>query len=180
MSPAVANLVVSFLLLFVLAIAVTMILHLWLRVPYVPTPRAVARAMVRAARLKGDERVVDLGAGNGRILIEAKRLHPGLTAVGCELVPTIWLLGKLTILLSGQRIEWKLRNALTEDVSQADVIFLYLTGPLMKKLQERFDRELRPGTRVVSHCFRFHGREPSFQTSLPGWMGENRVYVYEW
>ncbi|TSC58384.1 MAG: putative RNA methylase [Candidatus Peregrinibacteria bacterium Greene0416_19] len=160
---------------------VTAILHLWLRVPYVPTPRAVARRMVKAAGLKGHERVYDLGAGDGRILIEAKRMYPGIDATGCELVPTIWLLGWFTILLSHVRIRWKMTNAFVEDLTGADAIFVYLTPPLLTKLEDKLDRELRPGTRVISHDFRFRRHRPVQTEEIPGgWGGHRRVLVYEW
>lgn len=180
MPQLLANIVVAFLFLVILAVVVTMLLHLWLRVPYVPTPMPVVRAMIAAAELRGDEVVYDLGAGDARLLVEAVRRFPGIRAVGLEFVPTIWLLGKIRILLAGAKVRWKLVDAFKEDVSDADVIFLYLTPRLLARLAERFDRQLRPGTRVVSHAFRFPGREPVREERLRTWWGGTRVLVYEW
>lgn len=149
-------------------------------VPYVPTSRSIARDMVNVARLKGNERVFDLGAGNGRILIEAKRKYPGLTATGIELAPTVWLLGVITILLSRVKVRFLRGNALTTDVRNADVIFLYLSGGLLGKLEEKFDRELRPGTVVISHAFRFPRRQPVEVVKLNRWSGKKTVLRYEW
>src|SRR5688572_17616104 len=93
-------------LLFLLGLTAAIILtgayHLLvLGVPFVPTPRPVARAMVKMAGLKGNETVVDLGAGSGTIIREAKRQFPTIRESGYEIVPTIWLLGRLANILTG-------------------------------------------------------------------------------
>jgi hypothetical protein len=175
------NLLLGFLLLFVIALFFTMVLHLFiLKVPYVPTPARVAQAMVQLARLRGSEKIYDLGAGDGAILIAAKRAHPGVTAIGIELVPTIWLLGWLRILLSRVSIQFRLQSALKTDIRDADVIFLYVTPFLMQQLEPKFDRELRKGTVVISHTFRFASHKPIEEKNISGMLGQHRIFRYEW
>lgn len=136
--------------------------------------------MVRFADLKGTEIVYDLGAGDGRILIACKRLHPGLRAIGWEFVPTVWLLGKLRIWWSGQEVALKLGNALKHSMADAGCLFLYLFPAVMAELERKFDRELKPGTKVVSYVFRFPHREPVARKEVP-WLGETRMlWLYEW
>ncbi len=137
-----------------------------LRCPFVPTSRRTAREMVRFARLKGTERVYDLGAGDGAVLIEAKRAHPGVTAIGIERVITVVWLGWLRIKLSRQSVDLRLGDAFDTNVSDAGAVFLYLAPHLMEKLEKKFDRELKPGTVVVSNTFRFPGREATEEKSL--------------
>src|SRR3989338_853113 len=91
------DLVILFTIVLIVVLVVTGAYGLWVRVPFVPTPSHVADAMVAAARLRGDERVYDLGAGDGTILIHAKRAHPGISAIGVEIVPTVWLWGRWKI-----------------------------------------------------------------------------------
>ncbi len=159
------------------ALAVTMILNLVvLRVPYIPTSARVAREMVRFAGLRGDETVMDLGAGDGRVLIEAMKIHPGLKTIGIEYVPTVWLIGKLLIRWHNVPVELRLGDALKADVSKADVIFLYMSPNLMKKLQKKFDAELPKGTPVISHTFRFEGCDPVGETAV----GREKIRRYEW
>lgn len=166
--------------LLILIIVVTVVYWLIGGVPYVPTPKFVARAMVDLARFSGSEKVIDIGAGNGRLLVEAKRKHPSIEATGVEISPTVWLLGLLTVLASGQKVRLSLGNALNCHMGGADVIFLYLSPAFMKTLEEKFDRELRPGTVVISHAFSFPRRQPTEIAALPHWSGKKTIRRYEW
>lgn len=168
---------IVFLCFFTAALALTMILNLFvLQVPYVPTSVNVARAMVKIAGLKGHETVMDLGAGDGRVLIEASKIHPGLTAIGIEYVPTVWIIGKMHIRWHGASVQLRLGDALKADVSGAHAIFLYLSPNLMQKLQAKFDAELPKGTSVISHTFKFAGREPQEEVQV----GRQVVRKYIW
>ena len=160
----------------VLLLAVTIILHILLPVPYVPTPHTIVERMVDLAQLKGSEVIHDLGAGDARLLIAAKRRYPGLTARGCEIVPTIWFLGKLRSWWSRVPVDLRCGSIERADVRDADVIFLYLISSLMKKLEDKFDRELKPGTRVISSAFRFPTKREVYSEMVLG----KRVFVYEW
>lgn len=145
------------LLLLVIAVVVTAAMHLVLGVPYVPTSRWVAREMAKAAELRKGDIVYDLGAGDGVLLIEAMRTRPDIRAVGCELVPTVWLLGYLRSRFSGRRIEFRLGDALSQDLREADVVLLYVTPVLLKKLAPKLRAELKPGARIISHAFTLPG-----------------------
>ncbi len=174
------DLVIAGTMILIVFIVVTSIYGFIAGVPYVPTSRSVAKAMVRLARLRGSERVFDLGAGNGRILIEAKRSHPGITATGFEIAPSVWCLGVLTIFLSRQKIAFFRSDARKASMNAADIIFLYLSPGLMAQLEEKFDRELRPGTVVVSHAFRFPRRRPQEVVTLDRWWGKKTLLRYQW
>lgn len=164
----------------VVLIVITALAHLFMATPYGPTPLPVAREMIRLAELKGDETVYDIGAGDGRLLIEAKRQAPGIHAKGFEIALGIWLVGKLRIWYSRQYICLRLQNALKVHLADADVIFLYLFPGLLRRLESKFDAELRPGTKVISHVFRFPGRKPLREVRVPWKRGEKTVLVYEW
>jgi hypothetical protein len=89
------DVVLLFVLLFTIVLVVTTIYHLFLKVPFIPTSKYIADHMIDCAGLTGTETVFDLGAGDGRLLAYVKERHPKVKAIGCELVPTIWLWGKL-------------------------------------------------------------------------------------
>ena len=161
-------------------IVVTTIYAFVARVPYVPTPRRVIQSMIDLARLQGSERVFDLGAGSGSILIAAKRKHPSIEATGIELSPLVWLLGRAKIFLSGMQIRFLRTNVFKTDVSDADVIFLYLFPSIMVDMEDKFDRELRPGTVVISHAFPFNRREPQETLKVSHWSGKKTVRRYQW
>ena len=168
---------VFLLILFVLVTAVGNIL---INVPFVPSSAAAAEEMVRFADLKGTETVYDLGAGDGRVLITAKRLHPGIRAVGWEYVPTVWLLGKLRIWWSRQQVMFRQGDAMRHSVADAQCIFLYLFPNMMQKLESKFDRELQPGTKVVSAVFTFPHHQPAAQKQIP-WFGKtSTLWLYRW
>jgi len=148
--------------------------------PFLPTHKRVVKEMIRLAGLKGQETVMDLGAGDARILLAVKKAFPSIRAIGCERLPFVWALGRLNIFLSRRTVEWRLGNALHQDVGGADCIFLYLFPEIMRKLEEKFNRELKPGTRVVSFVFRFPNRKPLQEVSVP-WLGStSALRLYEW
>lgn len=151
-----------------------------IKVPFVPSSKKAIEEMIRFADLKGTETVYDLGAGDGRILIAAKRLHPGIRAIGIEYVPTVWLLGKLRIWLSRRKVTLLCGDALKYSVTDAQCIFLYLFPTIMEELGKKFDRELKPGTTVISSVFPFPHRKPIAEKQVP-WLGERRtIRLYRW
>lgn len=179
-TPIVIDVLILLVVVLTVIIVVTAVAHIWADVPFVPTPKCVREDMLMMAALRGGEKVYDLGAGDARLLIAAKRVCPSITAFGVEVVPTIWMLGKVRIVLSGQKIKLFLRNILSQDVSDADCIFLYLIPSLMRKLESKFDAELRPGTRVVSYAFPFPTKKPVQEKFVKGLAGKTALRLYEW
>jgi len=176
-------------LAFAIVILMTMLASLWLLVPYVPTPRKVVQFMIDKANLKGDETVYDLGCGDARILIAAKKKYPDITAIGYELPIGVWMIAKFMVWKSGLPITIHLQNYLKPNLSDADVIFLYLVPEVMHKLRKKLNEELGKGTKVISHGFAFPDKEPIEveRCPLPSWhimrppkKKGPRVYVYEW
>ena len=174
------DLVILGLLLFTVFLVVTALGHIFVRVPFVPTPHGVVRKMIDVADLSGRETVYDLGAGDARFLLSAHRAHPDIRAIGYERIPTVWLLGRLRILFSRRRIDLRCKDLFSVDLSDADCIFLYLSPGLMKSLATKFDSELRPGTKVVSYVFQFHDREPVTEVVAPWLMSKRKVRMYVW
>ncbi len=162
-----------------LVLAITIIAHLFIVVPYIPTPYPVVQAMIAAAELRPGETVYDLGAGDARLLIAALDACPQVRAKGSECIPTIWLLGKFRLWWAGKRADLRCKNLRSEDLRDADVVFLYMMPLVMRPLEEKMDRELRPGTRVVSHAFRFPGRKPEREWKVPG-KRQKTVLLYRW
>lgn len=174
------DLVIGFMILWVFFIVIMVVSSIFLRAPYVPTPRKVARSMVDFADLRGNETVYDLGAGDARLLIAAKEAHPKVIAKGFELSPPVYFLGLFTIWKSKQKVGLYMRNFFHQNVSDADCIFLYLMPGAMKTLQKKFAKELKPGTKIVSHAFAFPDREPIKTMPVPWLSGTKNVMLYEW
>ncbi len=153
----------------------------WL-VPFVPTPMPIVREMVNLANLKPGDHVIDLGAGDARFLIEAKKREPTITCVGYEGAIVVWMLGKIRIYFSGHRdIQFYCKDFMHVSLSDADVVFTYLSMHVMKMLIPKFQRELRSGTRLISHAFRLPHHEPAATSQVPmRFGGLTKAYLYRW
>lgn len=125
--------------------------------PFVPTPAGVQRDMLELAAIRKDEQVFDIGCGDGRLVFAAAKA--GAHATGYELSVPTYLLAKIrSVTHRGARIRYG--NFWKKDYRNADVIFCYLLPSYMDTFFERIWPSLRPGTRVVSHDFRFKGLTP--------------------
>jgi precorrin-6B methylase 2 len=121
---------------------------------YVPTPQAVAEAMLQVANVTSKDLVYDLGCGDGRIPITAARKY-GAHAVCIDIDPERIKEIKANVAAA------KMENLVTviegdlfqEDLSKATVVTLYLLPSLNLKLMPKLMKELKPGTRIVSHAF---------------------------
>jgi ribosomal protein L11 methylase PrmA len=123
-------------------------------VVYVPTPQAVVDAMLAMAKVKDTDVVYDLGCGDGRIPITAASKH-GARGVGIDIDPrrieeanqnakAAGVTGKVTFLQ---------QDLFESDIKDATVVTLYLLPSLNLKLMPKLQKELKPGTRIVSHAF---------------------------
>jgi predicted RNA methylase len=112
------------------------------------------------AEVGPDDVVYDLGCGDGRTIVTAARRY-GARAVGIELDPLryIWCQSLITILGLRDRVCVIYGDFFNQDLSNADVVTCYLLQSTNNKLEEKFKRELRVGTRVVSNTFTFSGLE---------------------
>lgn len=178
-NPVITDVLLIGLMLLTLALAVTFLCHCFVVVPYVPTPWPIVSTMVKMADLRGDETVYDLGAGDARLLSIALQRHPRITAKGFEIIPTVWALGKLRLWVRKQKAVYRCRDFFGQNLADADVIFLYLIPSAMKSLEQKLDHELSPGTRVISHSFRFPGKTPVRQ-QVVGQRRPKTIYEYRW
>jgi len=144
--------------------------------PFVQTPIDVARKMLQVANLKPSEVLYDLGAGDGRIVILAAQ-EVGARAVGVELRED--LVERARAEIKRLKLEGKVRivrgNILDIDVSEADVVTLYLTSSGNEKLRPKLERELKQGARVVSHDFKMNNWKP---TAIYNEILGHTIYAY--
>lgn len=124
------------------------------QVPYIPTRHEVVDAMLRLAGVGGSDIVYDLGCGDGRIVIAAARDY-GARGVGIELEPEPLAEAGANALSAGVGglVRFERGDIFKADFSQATVVTLFLLPEVMHKLRPHLWRQLRPGTRVVSHGF---------------------------
>jgi SAM-dependent methyltransferase len=129
--------------------------------PFVPTSLKVVRKMLQMADVQPGQKVVDLGAGDGRIVITAARRF-GAQAVGVEIDPVRCLIANGLILLLGLRKRAHVYHANMRDfdLSDADVVTLYLLQGTNQSLKEQLVEQLRPGAKIVSRSFSLSGWVP--------------------
>jgi SAM-dependent methyltransferase len=122
--------------------------------PYVPTPQDVAERMLELAQVGKGDVVYDLGCGDGRLVITAAKKY-GARGVGVDIDPERIAESEANARAAGVEnlVSFKLQDALTVDVSQATVVTLYLLSSSNLKLRPLLTKQLRPGSRIVSHAF---------------------------
>ena len=126
--------------------------------PWVPTPKKIVRKMLTMAEVKPGEVVYDLGSGDGRIVMIAANEF-GANAVGLEINP-LWVLWNKLISLRSRNVKIIWANFFNVDLGKADVVTLYLWQDTNDRLKSKLEKELKRGSRVVSHAFIFNGWAP--------------------
>lgn len=123
-------------------------------VVYVPTPVPVVNEMLRLANVKSNDVVYDLGSGDGRIVITAAK-ERGASGVGIDINPDRIREANQNAQKAGvsDRVQFRQQDLFQTDFSKATVVTLYLLPELNVKLRPKLLRELKPGTRIVSHAF---------------------------
>jgi hypothetical protein len=133
-------------------------------VPYVPTPMIVVEAMLNIANVGPNDFVIDLGSGDGRIVITAAKKY-GARGFGVDLDGALVSQARRDAARQGvaDRVEFHARNLFITDIDKATVLTSYLFPRVNMQLRPRIFSELRPGTRVVSHEFDFGNWRPDAQ-----------------
>ena len=135
---------------------------LYILAPFVPTPKDVVERMLQIAEVTSRDLVYDLGCGDGRIIITAASKY-GARGVGVDIEPYRVAESQSGAKKAGVEdlVTFKLQDAMTMDLSPATVVMLYLVQWSTSKLQPIIRRQVRPGTRIVSHNFAFDGWTPA-------------------
>ena len=147
--------------------------------PYVSTPQPVVDAMLRLANVHAGDLVYDLGCGDGRIVITAARDF-GARGIGFDIDPRRIEEANAFARLSGvtDQVRFAKQDLMQVDFSSATVLSLYLLPELNAKLLPKFRRELKPGTRVVSHQFGIGDWKPD--RTETAWSGTMDHQIHLW
>ena len=142
---------------------------------YVPTSNGVINAMFRLAMPTANDVLYDLGSGDGRIVIDAAKRF-GLHGVGVEIDPALIKKSSDNARKAGvaDRVRFVQEDLFKADIAGATIVTLYLSPSTNLRLRGKLQRELRPGTRVVSNRFDMGDWMPDEQEKLEG----RRVFLW--
>jgi SAM-dependent methyltransferase len=141
---------------------------------YVPTRQTVVDAMLKVANVKPGDVVYDLGCGDGRIVVTAAKL--GARGIGIDIDPQRVKEANENVARNGvgDRVKILNQDLFTTDVSEANVVALYLLPSLNLRLRPTLWKTLKPGTRVVSHDFDMGDWKPEQTLNVDG------ATIYYW
>jgi precorrin-6B methylase 2 len=123
-------------------------------VPYVPTPQEVVERMLELAQVKKGDVVYDLGSGDGRIVVTAAKKY-GVRAIGFEIDSERIKESAENIKKAGvgHLVEIRQQDIRTVDLSPASVLTMYLLPEVNLMIRPNIWKQMKPGSRVVSHDF---------------------------
>ena len=148
--------------------------------PAIPTPQSIVEKILEAGRIKPGDVVYDLGSGDGRVVIAAARIY-GVRAVGVEIVPDLCRKARERVASEGlvDKIRIVEGSALRVDLSPADVITMFFMTDSNERLRPALERQLRPGTRIVSYQFPIRGWKPHETVHVKLGKTDYPIFVYE-
>ena len=146
-----------------------------LDVPYVPSPNPVVEAMLKLAGVTSSDTVLDLGCGDGRIVITAAKDY-GAHAMGVDLNPERITEARANAAKAGVEslVKFEEKDLFDTNLADASVVTLYLLPEGNLKLRPKLLKDLKPGSRVVSHTFMMGDWKPDKEQMVEG------RHIYLW
>lgn len=153
--------------------------------PYVPTPQVVVERMLRMAAVRPGDMLIDLGSGDGRLVITAAKEY-GARGFGVDIDHKLVTQSNRAARDAGvaDRVKFLRQDLFKTDFRDADVLTLYLLPDVNIALRPKILAELRPGTRVVSHDYGMREWQPDAEARVPapdksvGLRKESMVYLW--
>ncbi len=164
-------------LLWLIMLINTKIMHaqeLEVDVPFVATPNEVVQEMLEIAKAGEGDYVIDLGSGDGRIVIEAAKR--GAVGHGVDIDPDLVELSmeRAKEETVDDRVMFKVEDIFETDFSMATVVTIYMSPGVNRQMRPIFFEQLEPGTRVISHVFGMGNWAPDQETRV------GRHHIYKW
>ena len=156
------------------------------KLPYVPTPQLVVDEMLKLAGVTSKDFVIDLGSGDGRVILTAARDFRA-TGLGVDIDAKLVELANKQAKADGlaERAKFIEQDMFKADVGKASVVTLYVLPDFMEKLRPKLLSELKPGARIVAHDYYMSGWHPDKRLTLTvpekvAANGTDKAYIYLW
>ena len=135
--------------------------------PYVPSPQSVVADMLQVAEVGPDDFIIDLGSGDGRVVLTAAKIF-GARGFGVEIKENLVRKANEAAKAQGLagRVHFLKQDLFKTDISRATVLTMYLLPDTVNLLRDKLLRELKPGTRIISHDY-----------PLTGWLPEKYLQM---
>lgn len=146
--------------------------------PFVPTPMERVKKMLALAKIKPHEKVYDIGCGDGRMVYLAAKDY-NANAVGLELSPLVYGLAKIRHFFWRSKAKIYFTDFRFQKLADANVIVCYLLPESLARLQEKLEKELKKGTRIVSYAFPIGTWKPKQRIERDPRHNLAPIWVYE-
>ena len=153
--------------------------------PFVVSPDDVVDRMLRLAEVRAGDYLIDLGSGDGRIVIEAAK-RAGARGLGVDIDPRLVRLARDNAKRAGVEslARFEVRDLFETDLREASIVTMYLLPEVNRKLAPRLFEQLKPGARIVSHDYDLGAwtHDEMIEIAVPekmvGPMGRSKVYLW--
>lgn len=143
----------NILLLVILILLIPTIYASLIGAPIALTSRSRIKEIIRIADIKPSDKFYELGTGSGRVMVSVAK-HSEADVVGFELSPIFYCISLLNLKINGiKKYKLFLKDLFTADLGKADIVFCFLMPKAMEKLRQKFEKELKSGTRIISYAF---------------------------
>ncbi|MGH7888601.1 MAG: SAM-dependent methyltransferase [Candidatus Binatia bacterium] len=156
------------------------------KLPFVPTPQIVVDEMLKLANVTAKDFVVDLGSGDGRMIISAAKTYKA-NGLGVDIDPKLVVLSNQEAKAQGvsDRVKFIEQDMFKADLSKATVVTLYVLPDFMEQLRPKLMKELKPGARIVAHDYYMSEWHPDRHVELTvpekkAANGTDKAYLYLW
>ncbi|MGH7873802.1 MAG: SAM-dependent methyltransferase [Candidatus Binatia bacterium] len=156
------------------------------KLPYVPTPQIVVDEMLKLAKVAPGDHVIDLGSGDGRMIITAATNFKA-SGLGVDIDAKLVDLANKQAKAGGvaDRVRFVEQDMFKADIGSATVVTLYVLPDFMEKLRPKLLSELKPGARIVAHDYYMNGWYPDQRLTLTvpekvAANGTDKAYIYLW
>ena len=146
--------------------------------PFVPTPMRSVKEMLKAAKIKKGQKVIDIGCGDGRLCHMANKVY-GADSVGFELSPLVYFMAKICQPFWKSEAKIRYGDFRNHDLSDADHIVTYMLPETLEKFIPKFEKELKKGAKITSYAFHIGDWIPSYTRPSDKANGISKIWVYE-
>ncbi len=178
-------------ILTVILVLVLFLMFFWMwtairaKVPFLSIPNSIFSDIEKMLCIKSDSTVYHIGCGNGQALRYLSKKEPNAKYVGIDNGSFPSLLARFSSFLTKSKGEYNVKilqkDFFVEDLSKATHIFVYLYPQIMDDLLLKLDKELKPGTKLVSVSFKFTQKRETTEIDLgrSKWKLARKLYVYD-